>query len=228
LPAQPDQYDADEVIELRWGRIVAAVALVLVLAYAFWFLLQTYLWPPEMQVRLVQDAPRPQTSQAGAAQPVEPEQAALAQQLLVQQVNELPAPSAIPAPESLVPAPAAAPVIDVNPPQPVVRLLDPHIVAGRLEAIGTDYDQGHLIEIGPEGIIRVELHTQMNALQGQMLQHLWLHNGEPVARVKIPVNVQNQSSYSSKFINRQMTGDWEARVVDAEGRLLAQATFSVR
>jgi hypothetical protein len=77
------------------------------------------------------------------------------------------------------------------------------------------------------GITKVILFTEMQDLKGQTLYHDWYRNGKRQARVKIPVNVQNQSSFSSKFINSQMTGEWQVKVVDAKSRLYVEADFKV-
>ena len=77
------------------------------------------------------------------------------------------------------------------------------------------------------GITKVILFTEMQGLRGQTLFHDWYRNGVRQARVKIPVNVNTQRSFSSKFINTQMTGDWQVKVVDAKAILYAEAGFSI-
>jgi len=77
------------------------------------------------------------------------------------------------------------------------------------------------------GITKIILFTEMRGLRGQTLFHDWYRNGVRQARVKIPVNVQTQRSFSSKFINTQMTGDWQVKVVDANAILYAEAGFSI-
>jgi len=77
------------------------------------------------------------------------------------------------------------------------------------------------------GITKVILFTEMQGLRGQTLFHDWYRNGVRQARVKIPVNVNTQRSFSSKFINTQMTGDWQVKVVDAKSTLYIAAEFKV-
>lgn len=77
------------------------------------------------------------------------------------------------------------------------------------------------------GITKIILFTEMRGLRGQTLFHDWYRNGVRQARVKIPVNVKNQRSFSSKFINTQMTGEWQVKVVDANAILYAEAGFSI-
>lgn len=78
-----------------------------------------------------------------------------------------------------------------------------------------------------EGIVKVILFTEMKGLRGKKLYHEWYRNGVRQARVRIPVNVDKQSSYSSKYINVQMLGDWQVKVVDEKQNAYALAEFKV-
>ncbi len=86
---------------------------------------------------------------------------------------------------------------------------------------------GYNIPMSDEGIIKVVLFTEMEGLKGTVLYHEWYLDDAPQARVKIPVSIDRQRSYSSKFINQQMLGDWRVKVVDASGELYAEANFRV-
>ena len=77
------------------------------------------------------------------------------------------------------------------------------------------------------GITKVILFTEMRGLLGLTLYHEWYRNGERQARVKVPVNYKEQRSLSSKFINLQMTGDWQVKVVDGKGKAYIDAAFKV-
>lgn len=112
-----------------------------------------------------------------------------------------------------------------------VRIVNPAIT----QAILTD----ELVDSGPgaplaeaivlpeSGITKVMLFTDMQGLSGRTLYHEWYRNGERQARVKIPVNFKEQRSYSSKFINLQMTGDWQVKIVDSKGAAFLEAGFKV-
>jgi len=86
---------------------------------------------------------------------------------------------------------------------------------------------GYDVPMNEEGIIKVVLFTEMHDLDGTVLYHDWYRNENRQARVRIPVNVSRQRSHSSKFINRQMLGDWRVKVVDGAGELYAEANFRV-
>mgnify|MGYP002266722409 CR=1 FL=1 len=78
-----------------------------------------------------------------------------------------------------------------------------------------------------EGITKVILFTEMSGLRGKKLYHEWYRNVVRQSRGKIPVNVDKQISYSSKYINVQMLGDWQVKVVDEKQNSYALAEFKV-
>ncbi len=78
-----------------------------------------------------------------------------------------------------------------------------------------------------EGIVKVILYTEMQGLKGKTLFHDWYRNGVRQARVKIPVLRNTQSSYSSKFINAQMLGEWQVKVLDSKAASYIEADFRV-
>ena len=83
------------------------------------------------------------------------------------------------------------------------------------------------ILMSEEGIIRVHLYTEMTNLRGQNLYHHWYRNGVKQARVRVPINHNNQRSSSSKFINKQMLGKWSVQVLDEQGKAYIEANFEV-
>lgn len=87
---------------------------------------------------------------------------------------------------------------------------------------------GYNITMSEQGIIKVILYTEMQDLDKRVLYHDWYLEDKRQARVRIPVNVAQQNSYSSKFINTGMLGDWAVKVVDEQGELYAQANFTVQ
>lgn len=86
---------------------------------------------------------------------------------------------------------------------------------------------GYTVPMSDEGIIKVILKTRMINLKGTVLYHDWYRQDQRMARVKIPVNINDQASYSSKFVNQQMLGEWTVKVRDSADELYAQANFKV-
>lgn len=85
----------------------------------------------------------------------------------------------------------------------------------------------HRVVMPESGLIKVILHTEMHGLRGATLYHHWYREGVRQAKVRIPVNVAKQKSYSSKFIDKHMLGAWQVKVLDASGELYILADFEV-
>lgn len=117
-------------------------------------------------------------------------------------------------------------------PTSVITSLHPGILNARL-ASDVDARRQPIDELGYEvsmdeaGLIKVILHTEMQGIAGVTLFHEWFQGDERRARVRIPVNKASQSSFSSKYIDKHMLGDWSIEVRDDQGELYAMANFTV-
>lgn len=120
--------------------------------------------------------------------------------------------------------------------QPQQALAKLEILDGRIEAavLSSNVANGvpgepllNTVSTGSEGIIKVAMFNEMLELKGETLYHEWYRNGRLQATVKIPVNVDGQKSYSSKFINKDMLGDWSVLVRDKTGKQFVTAEFKV-
>lgn len=61
----------------------------------------------------------------------------------------------------------------------------------------------------------------------QRLEHVWLRDGEEVARVPLTARGPRWRTWSAKTIPAEWAGEWTVRVVDADGAELASVDFSV-
>lgn len=86
---------------------------------------------------------------------------------------------------------------------------------------------GYEVPMNGEDLIKVVLHMQLQNIEGVTLYHEWHRGDKRYARVRIPVTSKEQGSYSSKFIDQHMTGDWSVQVRDEQGELYAMANFKV-
>lgn len=59
------------------------------------------------------------------------------------------------------------------------------------------------------------------------LEHVWLREGEEMARVALTVRGPRWRTWSSKVIPADWAGDWEVQVVDGAGNVLESASFTV-
>ncbi len=59
------------------------------------------------------------------------------------------------------------------------------------------------------------------------LEHVWLREGEEMARVALTVRGPRWRTWSSKTIPADWAGAWEVQVVDGAGNVLESASFTV-
>lgn len=237
LPEQVDQYQIEEKVELRWGRILLAGALALALIWAAWAVLRPSAEPAstELTPQLGQ-----QPEDTGASTPIvpdikEPASETSQDEQLAQAINQLPAPAAITPKQPVLSAPVDNSVLVANladAVQTALSIHDQHVASGYLRSVGSTFDTpqngaGKRVALPKQGILKMELHASLTAVQGQTLYHQWLRNGKPQAKITITATTPTHQSFSSKYINQQMRGEWQARVLDASGKVLAQADFTV-
>ncbi len=58
--------------------------------------------------------------------------------------------------------------------------------------------------------------------------HVWYHEGKTMARVELTVGASHWRTWSSKRILPAWTGNWEVKVLDADGMVLATGGFTVQ
>lgn len=59
------------------------------------------------------------------------------------------------------------------------------------------------------------------------LEHVWLRDGEEVARVELRARGPRWRTWSAKQIPADWTGSWTAQVVAADDQVLSSVTFTV-
>jgi hypothetical protein len=75
---------------------------------------------------------------------------------------------------------------------------------------------------------KVYLWTKVMGAEGETsIKHEWYHDGKEMAVVDLAVKGASWRTYSSKTIPEYWTGDWEVKVVDANGNTLASIPFTV-
>lgn len=65
----------------------------------------------------------------------------------------------------------------------------------------------------------------VGATSDTSVTHVWLFQGHEMARVTLPVGSKNWRTNSSKRFLPQWAGEWQVRVLDAEGNELASIPF---
>ena len=70
--------------------------------------------------------------------------------------------------------------------------------------------------------------SRIHGLSGDTtVTHAWYHEGVTRAKVELPVRSENWRTWSSKRMLPGWTGTWEVKVLDADGTVLASATFEL-
>ena len=246
LPEQSQDYGHFEEEQILWGRVIAFVLVVVVAIGAAVNLLMSGsdeevaipTVPMMPQVKSMTEHREP--ARANAETPT----TAKAQALLSDATQEaVPTEPAVQEPTN--PEPLKVALLDEKVPgaeipkvQPLAKVISPISTYHEGMAVAALTRElkdgipvnslGYDIPMNDEGIIKVILYTQMQGLKGTVLFHDWYRADKRMARVKIPVNVATQRSFSSKFINQQMLGDWTVKIVDGKGELYAEANFSVQ
>lgn len=248
LPEQSDDYSQFEESSLRWDRIILVALAVIVMIVTLYTLFSgeaskqpsttmTETQPvvpvdppslsPEKQLSALpktisdvahqeKQAPSPETKYQTAAN---------AQEARSQEQQ-----TTVVKPAAGRDAKVIAPGKKTVEPSPI-HISNPGIIQAQLSANINDARSvditGHEVSMSGQNVIKVILFTEMDGLRGRVLYHDWYRNNIRQARVKIPVNVSPQRSTSSKYINQQMLGAWQVKVVDETDTLYLQADFNV-
>lgn len=61
----------------------------------------------------------------------------------------------------------------------------------------------------------------------QRIEHVWLHEGEEVARVGLNARGPRWRTWSTKTLPADPAGDWTVRVLDASGTELESVDFTI-
>ena len=76
-------------------------------------------------------------------------------------------------------------------------------------------------------LLTVYFFTEYQGLKRQWVYHDWYRNGKREARVRLRPHLDEFSTFSSKYIDRNMRGAWQVKVVTEKDEVLAQAEFKV-
>jgi hypothetical protein len=81
------------------------------------------------------------------------------------------------------------------------------------------------ISVNTEGLAVIASFSEVIGLEGEVLQYWWLHEGEEVLRIRVPVRANRWRSHSTNRVYAAMKGAWRAELRDSEGTLLASIEF---
>jgi hypothetical protein len=73
---------------------------------------------------------------------------------------------------------------------------------------------------------KVFFYTDLRGLDGQTINHRWLHDGTVMADVSFEVRGPRWRVWSSKELLPDWIGDWTVEIVTGEGEVIAVETFT--
>ncbi len=75
---------------------------------------------------------------------------------------------------------------------------------------------------------KIYLFTQLDNSKGSSIEHQWWHKGKLVSKKKFTALGNRWRCYSSKNISKYRQGDWQLKVVDENGKLMAETAFEFK
>jgi len=69
--------------------------------------------------------------------------------------------------------------------------------------------------------------TEINNMKGDTVFHEWLKDGKSIYKRKIRIRGNRWRISTSKLFNNKHTGEWQARTLDAQGKVLNKIDFLV-
>ena len=84
-----------------------------------------------------------------------------------------------------------------------------------------------VVHLNGAPLLTLYFFTHYQNAKGQWLYHDWYRNGKRIARIKSRPHLKAFKAYSSKYIDKFMLGDWQVKVSDQQGKVLAAASFTL-
>jgi hypothetical protein len=73
----------------------------------------------------------------------------------------------------------------------------------------------------------ITFYTEIVGLNGQTVTHRWYYRGKEISTVSLNIASSRAINWSRSSVAPSQLGQWEARVVDQSGRVLAARSFNV-
>ena len=137
-------------------------------------------------------------------------------------------PAAPPAEPAAPAAPPAEPAAPAAPAVPQSGLAVAEII------FASGIDRANLAVIDPASefdadVQQVVCYTRITGAQeSTVVTHAWYYEGKTKAKVELAVGSASWRTYSTKQIQPTWTGQWEVKVLDESGAVLASASFTVQ
>lgn len=230
---------------IHWDRIIIVAALLLIAVVAITILTYRALTEPSQNdtaPALVQQSTEP----APTPPLVENTSPSIT-------TNATPAPMPAPTPEKNNATPIEQPMDDttqklisdanselseaspsagsVEPEKPTVQILSSDInratFSHRIDRNKEpEQEINRIVTLDPSGLSKVHFFTDIKNRAGDTFTHTWFRDGKQVVKVRIPIGSDTWRCSSSKYLDKNMAGQWEVKITDKKGELVASGAFT--
>lgn len=119
----------------------------------------------------------------------------------------------------------------IEPEKPVVEILSADINRAIFShTVDSDKEPTQAINrtvtIDPSGLTKVHFFTEINNRAGDTFTHTWFRDGKKIVKVRIPIGSDTWRCSSSKYLDKNMAGNWEVKITDKKGDLVASGAFT--
>ncbi|OUS28617.1 hypothetical protein A9Q99_11420 [Gammaproteobacteria bacterium 45_16_T64] len=119
----------------------------------------------------------------------------------------------------------------IEPEKPVVEILSADINRAIFShTVDSDKEPTQAISrtvtIDPSGLTKVHFFTEINNRAGDTFTHTWFRDGKKIVKVRIPIGSDTWRCSSSKYLDKNMAGNWEVKITDKKGDLVASGAFT--
>lgn len=87
---------------------------------------------------------------------------------------------------------------------------------------------GHTVDVSKKSPVWVYYFTELKAMNGSKVYHEWVKNGVVVSRQELVISGDTWRTSSRKLLSDSEKGNWTARLVDKNGRVLNEKIFKVK
>lgn len=121
-------------------------------------------------------------------------------------------------------APRFSPVLTHSGSEVFSKHIQPFVIT---QAVKNRQPVGSINDIKPDvnNIMTVYAYSKVLGLKGETLYYKWRLNGKDIAQVKVKVGSDRWRSYSRKYIQSHMQGDWSVALENGKGEVLAVNRF---
>ena len=114
-----------------------------------------------------------------------------------------------------------------TPPEPPEQPEGPYVAEAAVALRVENREPVGAAETFPAGTERLVCFTDVRDAAGRTLVHAWIHEGTTRARVELEIGGDRWRTWSAKNLLPEWTGQWQVKVMTADGAVLETISFTV-